>query len=88
MYPFVRDAVTTTGRRRSAGGLSFGLLDAVTRPIVGFDEWTRAGMHESAYTTGLSARNRFGHGNYEVTGSVTASRVTGEPEAITPTTGS
>lgn len=45
-------------------------------------------MHESAYTTGLSARNRFGHGNYEVTGSVTASRVTGEPEAITPTTGS
>ena len=55
---------------------------AVNRSL---DAWTRQQMHESAYATGVSARNRFGGGNYEVTGSVTASRVAGQPEMITRT---
>ena len=117
----IAGAAKLTGR--TAGGLSFGLLDAVTRHVGGIDdrtaeprtnfavvraqqdfrggeadisvigtavnrsldEWTSAWMHESAYATGLSTRNRFGDGNYEVTGSVTASRVAGRPEAITRT---
>ena len=117
----IAGAAKLTGR--TPGGLSFGLLDAVTRHVGGIDDrtaeprtnfavlraqqdlrggeadisvigtavnrsldaWTRPWMHESAYATGLSARNRFGDGNYEVTGSVTASRVAGEPEMITRT---
>ena len=55
---------------------------AVNRSL---DAWTLPWMHESAYATGLSARNRFGDGNYEVTGSVTTSRVAGRPDAITRT---
>ena len=114
-------AAKVTGR--TAGGLSFGLMDAVTRHVGGIenrtaeprtnfavvraqqdlrggeadisligtavnrslDAWTRERMHQSAYATGLSARNRFGGGDYEVTGSVTASRVAGHSEAITRT---
>ena len=117
----IAGAAKVTGR--TAGGLSFGLLDAVTRHVGGvadrtaeprsnfavvraqqdlrggeadisligtavsrsLDAWTRPWMHESAYATGLSARNRFGDGNYEATGSVTGSRVAGDPEAINRT---
>jgi hypothetical protein len=114
-------AAKLTGR--TAGGLSFGVLDAVTPHVDGangrtveprsnyavvraqqdlrggqagvsliatavnrgLDEWTSPVLHSSAYATGLSFRNRFGTGNYEVAGSITASRVAGSAEAIART---
>lgn len=114
-------AVKLTGQR--AGGLSFGVLDAVTRPVEGvggltaeprtnyavarvqkdfrngdagigwigtavnrsLDPSTTPYLHESAYVTGLSGRTRFGNRNFELVGSVTASRVAGSPAAITRT---
>ncbi|MEZ4423187.1 MAG: DUF5916 domain-containing protein [Gemmatimonadota bacterium] len=51
----------------------------------GLDENTRAWMHESAWVSGLSFRNRFGDRNYEVAGSFAASHVAGSEEAITRT---
>ncbi len=59
-------------------GISW-IATAVNRAL---DEWTDPIMHETAYVTGASFRNRFGGGNYEVSGSLTASRVGGSPEAI------
>ena len=114
-------AAKLTGR--TAGGLSFGFLDAVTQHVDGaagasveprtnyavisaeqdlrggeagvrviatavnraLDEWTRPYAHESAYTTGLSARNRMWDGNYEVAGSVAFSRIAGSADAIART---
>jgi hypothetical protein len=114
-------AVKLTGQR--AGGLSFGILDAVTRHVGGVggataeprtnytvaraqqdfrggdagigliatavnranDASTAAYLHESAYVTGLSARNRFGERNYEIVGSLAASRVSGTAAAIART---
>jgi hypothetical protein len=111
-------ATKLTGRTR--GGLSYGLLDALTPRVEGvddatveplanyavlraqqdlrggeagvsliatavnrsLDEWTDPVLHSSAYATGASFRNRFGGGNYEVAGSVTASRVAGTPAAL------
>lgn len=55
------------------------IATAVNRSL---DGWTRPVLHGSAYVAGLGFRNRFGDGNYEVAGSVTASRVAGSPEAI------
>ena len=55
------------------------IATAVNRAL---DEWTDPLLHSSAYTTGLSFRNRFGSGNYEVAGSFAASRVAGTPIAI------
>ena len=49
------------------------------------DPWTGPSLHQSAYVTGVSARSRFGGRNYEVTGSLAASRVTGEAPAIART---
>jgi hypothetical protein len=114
----IRGALKLTGRR--PGGLSFGVLDAVTGGVDGtdgrtveprtnyavlrveqdlrdgdagigwiatgvhrgLDEWSRPYLHESAYVTGVNARNRFGDRKYEVQGSFAASRVTGSAEAI------
>jgi len=114
-------AAKLTGR--GAGGLSFGVLDAVTRRVGGADDrtaeprsnyavlrvrqdlrggeagidwiatavnrandaWTSPYLHRSAYVTGASARNRFGGRNYEVVGSLAASRVGGSPEALART---
>ncbi len=114
-------AVKLTGQR--AGGLSFGILDAVTRHVGGVggataeprtnytvaraqqdfrggeagigviatavnranDASTASYLHESAYVTGLSARNRFGERNYEIVGSLAASRVAGTAAAIART---
>ncbi|HEX6939072.1 MAG TPA: DUF5916 domain-containing protein [Longimicrobiales bacterium] len=64
--------------RGGEAGVSW-IATAVNRSL---DEWTRPVLHSSAYVTGLSFRNRFGDGNYELAGSVTASRVAGSPEAI------
>jgi hypothetical protein len=58
------------------------IATAVNRSL---DEWTRPVLHESAYVTGLSFRNRFGGGNWEVAGSAVASRVSGSAEAIART---
>ncbi len=49
------------------------------------DEWTSPYLHRSAYVTGASARARFGGRNYEIVGSVAASRVAGSAEAIART---
>lgn len=114
----IAGALKLTGR--SAGGLSFGALDAVTPRVEGADGRTleprtnfavlraqqdfRGGdagvswiatavnralddgsapwLHESAYVTGASFRSRFGDRNWEVSGSLAASRVSGSPEAI------
>ena len=111
-------AAKLTGR--TAGGLSFGALSALTRRVAGvdgataepltnravvtaeqslrqgeagvrvlatavnrsLDRWSSPWLHESAYAALLNARTRFGGGNYEVSGWVAASRVTGDPEAI------
>jgi hypothetical protein len=55
------------------------IATAVNRSL---DPWTDPVLHSSAYATGLSFRNRFGNQNYELAGSITASRVAGSPEAI------
>ena len=55
---------------------------AVNRSL---DSWTTPYLHESAYTTGVSFHTRFAQRNYELAGSVAASRVAGDPEAITRT---
>jgi hypothetical protein len=108
---------------RTAGGLSFGLLEAVTQHVEGpaeqtvepranyavlraqqdlrggdagidwiatavnraNDSFTSPYLHQSAYTLGMSGRNRFASRRYEVFGSVAFSRVAGSPEAITRT---
>ncbi|HEX6307681.1 MAG TPA: DUF5916 domain-containing protein [Longimicrobiales bacterium] len=46
------------------------------------DDWTRPFLHSSAYTTGLSVRNRMFGGRYEIAGSFAASHVAGSAEAI------
>jgi hypothetical protein len=111
-------AAKLTGR--TAHGLSFGVLNALTQEVIGserrtaeprtnyavvraqqdlrggeagvswigtavnraLDDWTDPVLHRSAYVTGVSARNRFGGGNYEVNASFTASHVAGTREAI------
>jgi hypothetical protein len=55
---------------------------AVNRSL---DEWTRSALHSSAYVTGMTFRNRFGDGNYELAGSLAGSRVAGSPEALVNT---
>lgn len=50
-------------------------LDASTQPF----------LHESAYAAGLSGRTRLFGGNYELAGSIAASRVAGDAEAIART---
>lgn len=67
--------------RGGEAGISV-IATAVNRAL---DEWTRPVLHQSAYATGLSFRNRFGDGNYELAGSFTASRVAGSAEAIART---
>jgi hypothetical protein len=114
----IATAAKLTGRTRN--GFSFGVLDAVTQHVGGFenrtveprsnyavlraqqdlrggeagisliatavnrslDEWTLPTMHGSAYASGLSFRNRFASGQYELAGSVTASRVAGSAAAL------
>jgi hypothetical protein len=49
------------------------------------DEWTRPSLHSSAYTSGLSVRNRMRNGNYEIAASFAASVVTGSREVIAST---
>ena len=58
------------------------IATAVNRSL---DEWTAPRLHESAYVTGMTVRSRFGDRNYEVSGSVAASRVAGSADAITRT---
>ncbi len=58
------------------------IATAVNRSL---DGWTAPFLHESAYSAVLSARSRFGSGNYEVAGWVAASRVTGSPGAVAMT---
>ncbi len=113
-------AAATKLTGRTSGGLSFGLLDAVTQEVMGasnrvveprtnfavlraqqdlrggqagvsligtavnrsLDATTDPFLHASAYATGASFRNRFRDGQYELTGQLTASRVSGSREAI------
>jgi hypothetical protein len=49
------------------------------------DEWTSSFAHRDAFATGLSARSRLFGGDYEIAGSLAASRVSGSAEAIART---
>lgn len=113
-------AAATKLTGRSKGGLSFGLLDAVTQEVRGtndrtvepmtnyavlraqqdlrggeagvsviatavnrsLDELTDPFLHETAYATGATFRNRFNKGQYELAGQFAASLVNGSPESI------
>lgn len=113
-------AAATKLTGRSKGGLSFGLLDAVTREVRGtndrtvepfsnyavlraqqdlrggeagvsviatavnrsLDELTDPFLHETAYATGATFRNRFYKGQYELAGQFAASLVNGSQESI------
>lgn len=55
------------------------IATAVTRSL---DEWTDPVLHSSAYAGGASFRNRLFGGQYELAGSITASRVGGTTAAI------
>jgi hypothetical protein len=114
-------AAKLTGRTR--GGLSFGVLNALTRRVGGLggttaepttnhavlsveqdlrggqaglrltatavnrslDASTAPFLHGNAYVAGLSGRARVLGGNYELAGSIAASRVAGDPAAIART---
>ena len=67
--------------RGGQAGISW-IATAVNRSL---DEWTRPALHASAYVTGASFRNRFRNGQYELTGSITASRVSGDRRVIANT---
>jgi hypothetical protein len=111
-------ATKLTGRTR--GGLSFGLLDAVTQRVEGVNDQTvepstnyavlraqqdlRGGeagvsviatavnrsldglsdpyLHQDAYVGGATFRNRFHKGEYELSGQLAASHVSGTAEAM------
>ena len=113
-------AVASKLTGRTASGLSFGLLDAITERVAGVNNQTaepsanyavlraqqdlRGGeagvsvigtavnrntdalsgpyMHSAALAGGLSFRNRFYKGQYEVAGQVTGSQVSGSQAAI------
>jgi hypothetical protein len=67
--------------RNGQAGLSW-IATAVNRSL---DNLTEPALHKDAYATGASFRNRFGGGQYEVSGSITASRVAGTPAALVET---
>ena len=52
---------------------------AVNRSV---DQWTEPFMHRSAYTGGVTFRNRFSARRYEVAGQLAGSHVAGTPAAI------
>jgi hypothetical protein len=64
--------------RNGDAGISW-IGTAVNRKL---DEWTDPFMHRSAYTTGLTFRNRFSQRRYELAGMFAASRVVGSSEVI------
>jgi hypothetical protein len=55
---------------------------AVNRAL---DQWSRDYLRSSAVVGGADVRHRFLQGRYELSGSITASRVTGSPAAIAAT---
>jgi hypothetical protein len=55
------------------------IATAVNRAL---DEWTDPVLHSNAYTAGASFRHRFANRSYEVAAQLTASHVTGTPEAL------
>jgi hypothetical protein len=67
--------------REGEAGISV-IATAVNRAL---DPWTDPVLHGSAYVVGASARNRLFGGQYEVEGSITASRVAGTAAAIART---
>jgi hypothetical protein len=67
--------------RGGEAGIS-AIATAVNRSL---DQFSTPYLHRSAYTTGLTARNRFHNGQYEVAGQFAASRVAGAPQVIAQT---
>jgi hypothetical protein len=51
----------------------------------GLDQWTSPYLHSSAYTGGLTFRNRFYHSEYELAGQFAMSQVLGSAQAIDST---
>ncbi len=108
---------------RSAGGLSVGVLDALTERVGGpgdatleprtnyavlrikqdlaggqsgigligtavdrsLDAWSADSLRRSAYAGGMDFRHKFGGGQYQVSGDITATRVAGSAAAIAST---
>jgi hypothetical protein len=64
--------------RGGEAGIS-AIATAVNRSL---DEWTSPYLNKNAYTTGLTARNRFHNGQYEIAGQFAASRISGTPRVI------
>ena len=64
--------------RKGDAGISV-IATAVNRRL---DQWTDPVLHTSAYVAGASFRNRMFGGQYELAGSVTASRVAGSSLAL------
>ncbi len=58
------------------------IATAVNRSL---DQFTEPYLHNSAYTTGATFRNRFHSGQYELAGQFAASRVAGSKEVIAAT---
>jgi hypothetical protein len=55
---------------------------AVNRAL---DSWSADALRKNAYAGGANFRNKFGGGQYQVSGSISASRVEGSPAAILAT---
>ena len=67
--------------RGGEAGVSF-IATGVNRSL---DDLTSPALHNSAFTTGATFRNRFHHAQYEVAGQVAASRLAGSPAVIAAT---
>ena len=67
--------------RNGQSGFSL-IASAVNRSL---DQWTDDALRRSAYVAGGDFRHKFGGGNYEMTGSLTASRLAGSEATIAAT---
>jgi len=81
--PAANYALVRASQDLRGGETSIGLIGtAVNRSL---DQWSRDDLRSSAYVGGVSARHRFLNRRYQLTASVTASRVTGNEHAIAAT---
>jgi hypothetical protein len=78
--PTTNYAVLRAQQDLRGGQAGFSIIaTAVNRSL---DDWTSTALHSNAYVGGASFRNRMGNGQYELAGSVTASRVAGDAAVI------
>ncbi len=83
LEPWTNYAVLRARQELRGGQSGFSLIaTAVNRSL---DRWSQDYLRRSAYVAGGDFRHKFGGGQYQVTGSLTASRVAGSPAAIAAT---